>query len=1155
MKPTLGPRWWLLALVACGSSQAPSPSPGVVAPPSAVAAAQVLDAFDDLTPWRSAASDGVQAAVQRAEGPRGPALRLRFDLSGTSGYAVARRALPLSLPEDFELVFQLRGELPRNNFEFKLTDASGENVWWFHRRDYELSPAWRTVRIRRSQIEFAWGPTADRTLREIAAIELVVSAGQGGGAGWIEVDELTLRPRAAAGPAIAPRAHARWGGGGEADATADDPSLAAVLDGQPDTAWRAPAQAAAAPLEITIDLGRERDLVGVLVQWATPWAQAYELEVSLDGERFTPAGQVRGGNGGLDVLPLGDTTARHLRLRLPAGSATGVALAEVTAVEAEPSGRTEPLLAAAAARAPRGTFPRAYLGEQPYWTVVGVDGGHTSGLLSEDGALELWPGGPSLEPVVTEQGQPVATWAQVRAEQTLVDGYLPIPVVTWRHRDWELQITALAVGDAGQADLAVRYTLRNLGATPLRAQLALALRPLQVNPPTQSPNIPDGVSALREVAWSAADAALLVDGRPALRPLSAPAQVSLYPLHALGPPAAPVVGAATSSWVERDPSSLASAALAYPIALAPGQQQELVLVAPWPRGRAGAGAGAGVELALPPPPSGGDGADAAEAAAWFASALAVMRVSWHAKLDRVGLRAPAAATPILHTLRSSLAYLLVSRDGAMLRPGTRSYARAWIRDGAMISEALLRLGHPAVAAEFLRWFAPHQFASGKVPCCVDAHGAGPVPEHDSHGQLAFLAREVYRYTKDRASLREVWPRVLAAMRYQRELRHSERTSANTSPQRRALWGLLPPSISHEGYSAKPAYSYWDDFWGLRGLADAAALAAELGDPSAAELAAERDLFTRELRDSLLASTSSFGLDVIPGAAELGDFDPTSTTIALAPGVPAAALPPALVTATFERAWRELAGRIDGSRSWTEYTPYELRLPGAFVRLGWRERAHAALAFYLRGRRPAGWNQWPEVLGVDPRAPRFLGDLPHAWVHSDFARTALDLFAFERDGSLILAAGVPSAWLTQAGVEVSGLPTPWGPLSYSLRQDGAALVLQWSLAELPLGGLRLWWPYPVAERVPGPPRGRGAARRWLGSPPELLLTARAGRVVLPWRAPARADVSPSSSPGSPGSPGSPASPSSPLLTPLPRSPAIGEDTPTASPNQRARARRS
>ena len=135
----------------------------------------------------------------------------------------------------------------------------------------------------------------------------------------------------------------------------------------------------------------------------------------------------------------------------------------------------------------------------------------------------------------------------------------------------------------------------------------------------------------------------------------------------------------------------------------------------------------------------------------------------------------------------------------------------------MMSESLLRTGHAGVAADYLRWYAPHQFANGKVPCCVDERGADPVPEHDSPGELIFLAAEVYRYTGDRRLLEAMWPRVEAAARYLESLRQSERTDANLRSTDRAFYGLLPASISHEGYSAKPMHSYWDDFWGAEGV--------------------------------------------------------------------------------------------------------------------------------------------------------------------------------------------------------------------------------------------------------------------------------------------------------------------------------------------------
>ena len=97
--------------------------------------------------------------------------------------------------------------------------------------------------------------------------------------------------------------------------------------------------------------------------------------------------------------------------------------------------------------------------------------------------------------------------------------------------------------------------------------------------------------------------------------------------------------------------------------------------------------------------------------------------------------------------------------------------------------------------------------------------------------------------------------------------------------------------------------------------------------------------------------------------------------------------------------------------------------------------------------------------------------------SDFLRSALDMFAYtrERDDSLVLAAGVPVAWLDGEGIAVEGLYTPHGRLGYSLRSDGGELRLDVAAdAGLPPGGLVLPWPYPGA---PGATTIDGMPVRW------------------------------------------------------------------------------
>jgi hypothetical protein len=271
---------------------------------------------------------------------------------------------------------------------------------------------------------------------------------------------------------------------------------------------------------------------------------------------------------------------------------------------------------------------------------------------------------------------------------------------------------------------------------------------------------------------------------------------------------------------------------------------------------------------------------------------------------------------------------------------------------------------------------------------------------------------------------------------------------------------MPASISHEGYSAKPMHSYWDDFWALKGYDDAVDLAKALGKTSdASRFTASRDEFRGDLHASIVAAVKAKGIDFIPGSAELGDFDATSTTIALSPGGEQSRLPQALLDNTFEKYWQAFQARREGKIAWKDYTPYELRTVATFVRLGWRDRLGELLAFFFADRRPATWNQWAEVVGRDPREPRFVGDMPHAWIASDYVRSVLDMFAYDReaDGALVVAAGVQPSWLEGEGIAIRDLRTPYGRFGYTLKaKDGEALLTVTQPVKAP-GGIVLSLP--------------------------------------------------------------------------------------------------
>jgi hypothetical protein len=985
--------------------------------------ADLLDACDSLVGWSAHPADGVTLELSIDD----DALRMDFDIPG-GGYAVARLELPLVLPENYAFRLLLRGEAASNHVEFKLIDASGENVWWSVLRDYEFSPQWRRLAVKKRHLAFAWGPAGGGEIEELAAVEIAITAGQGGeGRVWIDQIELVE---------LAPEDQGPFDPVLGASSESDGRLAGQASDADSGSAWT-PSAGDRQPW-ITLDLGSVREYCGLRVDWDEGrHAADYVIEGSEDGLDWTVLKTVLHANGGRDLHFLGEAESRFLRVRvLHAEAMEPVAMNEIALQPIDWARSKLEFFQQIARSAPRGVYPRAMRDEQNYWTVVGADFDAREGLLCEDGALEVGRGRFSIEPFLILDGR-AATWADAEIEQSLVDEFLPIPQVHWRLQDLELHIMAFATGASGSSSLVLRYRVLNRDTQPVRATLALALRPFQVNPPSQTLNLAGGIASIHEI--SRRGRIVDVDGAAGVVALSPPSGfgvasfdegdvVADYLRHGILPRRV----AAT------DEFGAAAAVLAYEIELAAGSSRVIDILVPlYPE--------------LLPPDEGEQ-----DAQTWVEERFEQARSEWHRRLEQVEIRI-AGADDVVSTLRSQLAYLLVNRAGPALQPGTRSYARSWIRDGALSSWALLRCGEVEPARQFLRWYAPYQFESGKIPCVVDQRGADPVPEHDSSGEFIFLVAEIYRQTRDRALAEAMWPRVRDAASYLDGLRQQRRTDEYARPENLRYFGILPPSISHEGYSAKPMHSYWDDFFALRGFVDALFLARELGLPDdAGELDLVAKEFARDLGTSVAAAMADHAIDYVPGCADLGDFDPTSTTIALAPAEAASILPEGALERTFERYYQFFRDRRDGA-PWEAFTPYELRNIGAFVRLGWRERAGELLDWFLEQRQPAGWLQWPEVVTAARREPRFLGDMPHSWVGSDYMRSVLDMLEYYRqsDQALVLAAGVQENWLEGSGLIVKNLPIFSGTLEFRMRRRGHLLLADIDgELELPPGGVVL-----------------------------------------------------------------------------------------------------
>ena len=159
----------------------------------------------------------------------------------------------------------------------------------------------------------------------------------------------------------------------------------------------------------------------------------------------------------------------------------------------------------------------------------------------------------------------------------------------------------------------------------------------------------------------------------------------------------------------------------------------------------------------------------------------------------------------------------------------------------------------------------------------------------------------------------------------------------------------------------------------------------------------------------------------------------------------------------------------GEIPWLNYTAYEIRIIGAFVRVGKRDKAHELLDFFLSDRRPMEWNQWPEITWRDPRSPGHLGDVPHTWIAAEYMLALASMVASEREASrkMILASGLPWSWISEEnGFAVRGLMTRYGPLDFKIaisETDCIAIEIGDRIS-LPPGGLSVAPPIPHGQHL-------------------------------------------------------------------------------------------
>ncbi len=972
--------------------------------------------FDDASAWQVFASGQATGNVEKITGPEGKAaVRLHYDFHDSGGFVVMRRIFPMTLPTTFAWGYQLRGEGPPNHFECKVASTGGFNVWRYTRQDFTLPKNWQAVVMNERDMLFAWGPNGGGAASEIEAIEFVIAAGPGG-KGHIDVADAYLIDQTMRSPAaVSSSSESPHHLAGEV--LSDDLGEWRALPDDTQPWW-------------SIDFGRNQRFGGLTIHWPAGLPpRAYRLEISADTKTWQPLFEAKQARGLLSHVPTPAAETRYLRLVFE--SASHAALRFIQWQPDAFSQTPNEFIHSVARDYPRGWHPRYWHREQSYWTPVGSPEGKRRALINEEGMVEVDEGAFSLEPMILSTSG-LFTWADMSIKVGLAADGMPLPVVTWSHEDLCLDIMPWVDGLGDDLTLHVRYHLQMLIPESVKS-LAIAIRPFQVNPPWQAFRNLGGVCSVHSIRQELS--AMHIDGRiihghP--RPSHCGAAsfeeggVLAYLAEGKIPPSSPV----------NDPSERASGVFLWDI---PAGVKECE-----------------VTVSMPYAP---------QKHSSFFTTRKDMYDQWKKTLGMVEWNVPSCAANAFDCWRTCAGHILINRDGPAMQPGPRRYTRSWVRDCVIMGSALAKAGLPHPLRLFIEWYSSFQRDDGFVPCVVDRDGIDWLVEHDSHGQFLWGIREVYRHVRDAGFLESHLPHARKAAAYLITLRGLRMTDDYRKEEKDPRYGLLPESASHEGYLAHPVHSYWDDFWGIRGLEACADIYETLGYETEASLwREEANAFESDVLLSLDRVIADKNLDYIPGSVEWADFDPTATSNAIAMLDFADALPAGPLAAMLASYLDAFHRKHRGEMPWNNYTAYEIRIIGAFVRLGNRDTAQELLEFFLSDRRPLEWNQWPEITWRDPRSPGHLGDIPHTWIAAEYIIALTSMVASERDAtqSLVLAAGLPWKWIaTGEGFAVRHLPTTHGSLDLHLNvnADQEMTVEVGGSLIIPSGGLVLRPPLP------------------------------------------------------------------------------------------------
>ncbi|MBN2642570.1 MAG: discoidin domain-containing protein [Victivallales bacterium] len=786
-----------------------------------------------------------------------------------------------------------------------------------------------------------------------------------------------------------------------------------VVDGRADTFWESGTNLSDS---CEIDLAEQEQMGGIVLRWGKSFPDSYIIETSLDRQSWTKVANRKMTNGKTDIIYFIPRAMRYVRLTCNNSSPRSIELAEIEFKRDDEAASPLRLYKAVAQEYPEGYFPKWMYAKQEYWNIAGVEKGLEECLVSENATIEPYSKAFTVMPYIYIEDKLISAM-DCKVSQELVKDYYPMPLVNWQRKEINLKTAVWAAGTPECAATYITYTIKNTGNKTIKGKFYLAIRPIQLNPPWQH----GGMSPIREIRFDRKNGVLKVNGKNVLYTFN-PAEFGAVKLPENDVIAYVKSGILPDNEELKDESGLISGALEYKFQIPPQSEKTIYSLTPLTDNFNIDGISYGS----------------------FAESKKSTCAYWEEKLNRIKIDIPQKE--IVNALRANLAYVLINADKNSLHPGARAYDRSWIRDGSIMSQALLDTRNFDEVKEYLEWVKSCQMDNGRVPCMLELNGkmpgwSGGWCEWDGQGAYVFAVTSYYRFTKDKQFLDEMFPSVIKALEFLKQLRAKRLTDKYKGT---VYYGIIPESNSHEGYF--PAqHSLWDDFWALKGWKDGQMLAKAAGEKQHVPWMENEE---HELRKNLLRNIKVLQRERkirnIPGCFEKADFDATSTAIAVWPAFELEFLPRESLDYTLDTYYdNTLMPRYKKLTS--SYTPYELRTANAYLIMGQRKKTLSMINYFLRDMRPRKWLHWGEVVHADINTPSYIGDMPHSWIGAIAINVIRNLFVYEQNNKdLVFGAGIDPAWLDSSNaISAENMPTYFGSVGFKMRKKGRVVTTVFS----------------------------------------------------------------------------------------------------------------